>query len=71
MYQSTGKPSVAKFRCRLQVINDACQSGKELAKKWNPKGRYFQIQRDMIQFFDVNEKLTADFLAYLALNKRG
>ena len=65
MYQSTGKPSVAKFRCRLEVIRKACQSGKTLAEHWNPKGRYFKIQRDMIQFFDVNEKLAEDFLAYL------
>ena len=65
MYQSTGKPSLSKFRCRLQVMQDASRSGKELAEKWNPKGRYFKIQRDLIRYFDESEKITADFLAYL------
>lgn len=65
MYQRTGKPSVAKFRCRLKAIQDASASGLELAEHWNPKGRYFEIQRDMIQFFKVNEKLSAEYLEFL------
>ena len=70
MYQSTGKPSVAKFRCRLQVINDAATSGKVLADHWNPKGRYFQIQRDMIRYFEDTAKISEMLLEFLNV-KRG
>ena len=65
MYQRTGKASVAKFRCRLKAINDASASGLLLAEHWNPKGRHFEIQREMIKFFKANEKLSADFLEFL------
>ena len=65
MYQKTGKPSVSKFRCRLKAIHDASASGLLLAEHWNPKGRHFQIQREMIQFFKVNEKASAQFLEFL------
>ena len=65
MYKQTGKPSVAKFKARLVRIHECCESGEELALRWNPKGRNFHIQREMIQFFKVNKKLSADFLAYL------
>lgn len=66
MYQSTGKPSVAKFRCRLQVIQDAATSGKTLAEHWNPKGRYFKVQRDMIRYFEDTAKISAMLLEFLA-----
>ncbi len=70
MYQSTGKPSVAKFRARLQVMNDAARSGRQLAEKWNPKGRYFKIQRDMIEFFSQTERETNTYLAFINSGKR-
>ncbi len=65
MYQRTGKPSLAKFRCRLKAINDASASGLLLAEHWNPKGRYFEIQRNMIQFFKENERRSAEYLEFL------
>ncbi len=65
MYIKTGKPSVAKFKARLVRIHECCESGEELALRWNPKGRNFQVQRDMIKFFRVTKNLSADFLSYL------
>ncbi len=65
MYKKTGKPSVAKFKARLVRIHECCESGQELAERWNPKGRNFKIQRDLIEYFKVNKEMTADFLDYL------
>ncbi len=65
MYQKTGKPSVAKFRARLARIQEASQSGLELAQHWNPKGRNFKIQRDMIEFFKYGEESSRLILEYL------
>ena len=65
MYQKTGKPSVAKFKARLVRIHECCESGEELALRWNPKGRNFQIQRDMIEFFRMNKEMSAGFLDFL------
>ena len=65
MYQRTGKPSVAKFRCRLQAIHDASASGLEMAEHWNPKGRYFKTRRDMIAFFKANKEASTVILEYL------
>ena len=66
MYQSTGKPSVAKFRARLNRINECAATGLELAERWNPKGRNFKIQRDMIKFFKMTAELAEAFDAELA-----
>ena len=65
MYKSTGKPSIAKFKARLHRIREASSSGALLARAWNPKGRYFKIQRDMIAFFDEAEKRADEYLAFL------
>lgn len=65
MYQATGKPSVAKFKARLVRIHECCESGQLLAERWNPKGRNFKIQRDLIEYFKVNKEMTQDFLDYL------
>lgn len=70
MYQSTGKPSVAKFRARLEVIRKASASGHALAMRWNPKGRYFQMQRELIALFKANEEVAEDWLAYIDAGKR-
>lgn len=58
MYENTGKPSLAKFRCRLQVMAKASHSGALLAARWNPKGRNFELQRDLMKFFAANEQAT-------------
>ncbi len=65
MYHSTGKPSVAKFRARCRAIEQAAGTGLELAKRWNPKGRNFRLQRDLIQWFKLTEELARDFAEYM------
>ncbi len=70
MYESTGKPSVSKFRCRLAVINKAATSGKILADHWNPKGRHFDVQRKMIRYFEDTAKISGMLLEYLERNPR-
>ena len=44
------RPTPANLRCRLKRIADTAQSLDHLAARWNPKGRYFVPQREMIQF---------------------
>ncbi len=65
MYENTGKPSLAKFRCRLQVMGKASHSGLLLAERWNPKGRNFELQRDLMKFFAANEQATEVLLEAL------
>ncbi len=65
MYRSTGKPSVAKFRARLARIVECAKSGEDLAMYWNPKGRNFKVQRDMIQFFAETEARASELLGTL------
>lgn len=70
MYQSTGKPSVAKFRARLEVIRKASASGLELAEHWNPKGRYCQMRVQMIKFFGSNIAICDKALEFIERGKR-
>ena len=70
MYQSTGKPSVAKFRARLEVIRKASVSGRELAVRWNPKGRYAQFHRDVLKIFKANEQWANELIAFIDAGKR-
>jgi len=70
IYDSIGNPSVAKFRCRLEVIKKASRSGRALADHWNPKGRYFKMQREMIAFFNDSEKQCDSFLDFIERGKR-
>lgn len=65
MYQSTGKPSIAKFRSRLLRIEECADTGQELAERWNPKGRNARLQTDLIKFFTYTKELAADFHAAL------
>jgi hypothetical protein len=67
MYQKTGKPSIAKFKSRLITIIKACHTGRVLAEKWNPKGRNFKIQRDMLKFFAETETEAYSYLTTLEL----
>ena len=70
MYHTTGKPSVAKFRARLEVIRKASVSGLEFAEHWNPKGRYFDTQRQLIKFFGSNVQICDGLLRYIDAGKR-
>lgn len=70
MYHSTGKPSVAKFRARLEVIRKASASGHELAKRWNPTGRYYQMRRELISLFIANEEVARDWVSYIDAGRR-
>lgn len=70
MYQSKGKPSVAKFRARLEVIRKASASGYMLAERWNPKGRYYQMRRELMTLFRANEEVARDWIAYIDAGKR-
>ena len=70
MYQSTGKPSVAKFRSRLVTIRKCSISGQELAMRWNPKGRYFQFRRDLLKIFRANEQWANEMIAFIDAGKR-
>lgn len=70
MYENSRNPSIAKFRTRLEVIRKASRSGLIMAENWNPKGRYFHIQREMIEWFAANEKTAEGFLAFLAPRPR-
>lgn len=70
MYESTGKPSVAKFRSRLVVIRKASQSGLELAERWNPKGRYYHTRQQMIKFYAANITICDSMLEFIDAGKR-
>lgn len=48
-YRSTAKPTMGNLRRRVQTIRDAAESAHALACRWNPKGRYFKAQRDLIR----------------------
>ncbi len=56
MYQNTGKPSIAKFRSRLERIQECAETGHELADRWNPKGCNVGTQSDLMIFFREVEK---------------
>ena len=51
MYHSTGKPTPAKFRARLARMSECADTGLELAERWNPKGRNYELRRALIRFF--------------------
>ena len=70
MYQSTGKPSVAKFRARLVTIRKCSVSGLELAERWNPKGRYYQSRVQMMKFFASNIKICDGLIQHIDAGKR-
>ena len=48
--QSYARPTPANLRCRLRRIQDTAQSLDLMATAWNPKGRYYVPQREMIRF---------------------
>ncbi len=46
--QSYARPTPSNLRTRLRILSDTAHSLDHLACAWNPKGRYFVPQRDMI-----------------------
>ncbi len=70
MYHSTGKPSVAKFRARLEVIRKASVSGVELAEHWNPKGRNYDTRIQMMKFFGSNVQICDGLLRHINAGRK-
>jgi len=62
MYQSSGKPSIAKFRSRMTRINEAAETGLDLCRRWNPKGRNAVIHRQLNQYFKDTLEISEMFL---------
>ncbi|HZF28724.1 MAG TPA: hypothetical protein VE907_06385 [Gammaproteobacteria bacterium] len=46
--RSATKPTPSNIRRRLYRIEADAAIAVELSKRWNPKGRYFRAQRDLI-----------------------
>ncbi len=65
MYTSSGKPSPAKFRVRMNRIHECAVTGKQLSERWNPKGRNAVIHRQMDQYFKDTILITEAFLEEL------
>ncbi len=65
MYQSTGKPSIPKFRGRCERILECSQTGLELAERWNPKGRNAQLQSLLIETYKANVEMMEHLLAMM------
>lgn len=65
MLSSKAKPTKANIRVRIRRINEASASGREMVRRWNPKGRYFKVQRDMIEFLDMCEEGSTAILEFL------
>ena len=59
------KPTLANIRRRVRVLNETADSLEKLSRRWNPKGRYFKVQRDLIALGKEVEKVTGRALAIL------
>ena len=68
MYTAGGRPTPAKFRARLYRIHEAAETGRILAEHWNPKGRNYQVMRELIRFYAAAE---AESDRLLVLLERG
>lgn len=66
MYKSTGKPTTAKFKQRLDRIRQCSETGLELADRWNPKGRNYRAKRELMQFFRWAEREADKLYAQLS-----
>jgi hypothetical protein len=44
------RPTKGNIKTRLQRIIETCHSLDHMACRWNPKGRYFMPQRNIIKF---------------------
>ena len=48
MSRRNPKPTPSNIRNRLFRIEADATSGAELARRWDPKGRYFRARRDLV-----------------------
>lgn len=65
MYRSTGKPSISKFKVRVARIIECADSAHALADRWNPKGRNFQLQRELLtrmKYISAEARIVEDLL---------
>ncbi len=62
MYQSSGKPSIAKFRGRMERIHECAETGLALTQRWNPKGRNVTLMRQLNQYFKDTLAISEAFL---------
>ena len=62
---SLAKPTKANIRRRVRILHETSDSLRHLATRWNPKGRYFKTQRDLIQLGEMVEEVTAKALQIL------
>jgi len=62
---SIAKPTKGNVRRRVRIMHDTAESGARLTRRWNPKGRYFQVQRELIAMFDEVEAVTGRALEFL------
>ena len=63
--QSYARPTPANLRTRLRRIQETAASLDHMAGAWNPKGRYFVPQREMIRFAQNAEEEAGRLLAIL------
>lgn len=59
------KPTKAAVLIRLKRMNEAAESGAKVARRWNPKGRYFNAQRNLIELFDLVEEHSATIIEFM------
>ncbi len=61
----SAKPTKGNIRRRVRILNETAGNLGELTQHWNPKGRYFKVQRDLIQLSKYIEDLTTVALSTL------
>ena len=62
-------PTKAAVMIRLKRMNEAAESGAKVARRWNPKGRYFKAQRNMIELFDLVEEHSATIIEFMGRSR--
>jgi len=56
---------MGNIKRRVRILNETAASLEELTDRWNPKGRYFKVQRDLLQLSKYIEELTTVALSTL------
>lgn len=59
------RPTKAAVLIRLKRLHEAAESGAKVARRWNPKGRYFKAQRNLIELFDLVEEHSGTLLEFM------
>ena len=60
------KPALGNIRRRVRILHETSSNLEEMAKRWNPKGRYFKTQRDLIRLGKEVEAVTGRALQVLS-----